>query len=164
MATMIYAERCRRRGSAVCNSPGMKRRTMMDDDNCNQLESPAKEYKCVSFHWDRRENLVVLLVSDAIMGEPELGWQTLGGSLRDGESFLDVPFQQFREVAARAGWLTVETYIDHGISGAKGRDKRPAFDRNRTIGVVSLLGPGQAQFIDSLVRGRCDAKELIHCS
>jgi DNA invertase Pin-like site-specific DNA recombinase len=23
----------------------------------------------------------------------------------------------------------VEEYVDHGISGAKGRDKRPAFDR-----------------------------------
>jgi DNA invertase Pin-like site-specific DNA recombinase len=25
--------------------------------------------------------------------------------------------------------MVVEVYIDHGISGAKGRDKRPAFDR-----------------------------------
>jgi very-short-patch-repair endonuclease len=33
--------------------------------------------------------------------------------------------------------------------------------RARTIGVVSLLGPGQAQFIGSLVRGRCDAMELM---
>lgn len=32
-------------------------------------------------------------------------------------------------VAAQRGWQVVETYIDHGISGAKGRDQRPAFDR-----------------------------------
>ena len=32
-------------------------------------------------------------------------------------------------VADRAGWLIVEIYEDAGISGAKGRDKRPAFDR-----------------------------------
>jgi DNA invertase Pin-like site-specific DNA recombinase len=32
-------------------------------------------------------------------------------------------------VAERAGWLIVEIYEDAGISGAKGRDKRPAFDR-----------------------------------
>jgi DNA invertase Pin-like site-specific DNA recombinase len=34
-----------------------------------------------------------------------------------------------REVAVRRGWDIVEVYVDHGISGAKGRDKRPAFDR-----------------------------------
>jgi DNA invertase Pin-like site-specific DNA recombinase len=34
-----------------------------------------------------------------------------------------------RQVAERAGWQVVEEYVDHGISGAKGRDKRPAFDQ-----------------------------------
>ncbi|EPY01621.1 recombinase family protein [Magnetospirillum fulvum] len=32
-------------------------------------------------------------------------------------------------VAERSGWEVVEVYEDAGISGAKGRDKRPAFDR-----------------------------------
>lgn len=32
-------------------------------------------------------------------------------------------------VAERAGWSIVEFYEDAGISGAKGRDKRPAFDK-----------------------------------
>lgn len=32
------------------------------------------------------------------------------------------------EVAQRRGWQLVGTYEDAGISGAKGRDKRPAFD------------------------------------
>lgn len=32
-------------------------------------------------------------------------------------------------IAAQRGWEIVETYIDHGISGTKGRDKRPALDR-----------------------------------
>jgi len=32
-------------------------------------------------------------------------------------------------VAQRAGWIIAETYEDAGVSGAKGRDKRPAFDR-----------------------------------
>jgi DNA invertase Pin-like site-specific DNA recombinase len=31
-------------------------------------------------------------------------------------------------VAQRRGWTVVEVYQDNGISGAKGRDKRPAFD------------------------------------
>jgi DNA invertase Pin-like site-specific DNA recombinase len=33
-----------------------------------------------------------------------------------------------REVAARQGWEAVGPFVDDGISGAKGRDKRPAFD------------------------------------
>jgi DNA invertase Pin-like site-specific DNA recombinase len=33
-----------------------------------------------------------------------------------------------REAADRAGWEIVHVYRDHGISGSKGRDKRPAFD------------------------------------
>ena len=36
---------------------------------------------------------------------------------------------ELREVAARMGWEVVEEYVDEAISGAKGRDKRPAFDR-----------------------------------
>jgi DNA invertase Pin-like site-specific DNA recombinase len=36
--------------------------------------------------------------------------------------------RELREIADRAGWEIVKIYKDHGISGAKGRDKRPAFD------------------------------------
>lgn len=36
--------------------------------------------------------------------------------------------RELREVAARAGWEITEIYKDEGISGAKGREKRPAFD------------------------------------
>ena len=32
-------------------------------------------------------------------------------------------------VAEHRGWTIVQTYEDQGISGAKGRDQRPAFDR-----------------------------------
>lgn len=32
------------------------------------------------------------------------------------------------EVAQRSGWNIVHVFADEGISGAKGRDKRPAFD------------------------------------
>lgn len=35
---------------------------------------------------------------------------------------------QLREVAERKGWEIAQIYIDHGISGAKGRDQRPQFD------------------------------------
>lgn len=36
--------------------------------------------------------------------------------------------RELRQIAARTGWEIAEVYKDHGISGAKGRDKRPAFD------------------------------------
>ncbi len=36
---------------------------------------------------------------------------------------------QLRDAATKAGWQVVGEYVDQGISGAKGRDKRPAFDR-----------------------------------
>ena len=32
------------------------------------------------------------------------------------------------EVAQRSGWTIVQTFADEGISGAKGRDKRPGYD------------------------------------
>lgn len=36
--------------------------------------------------------------------------------------------RELRDIAARTGWEIVEIYRDQGVSGAKGRDKRPAFD------------------------------------
>lgn len=36
---------------------------------------------------------------------------------------------ELRTVAGRHGWAIVDEYIDQGVSGAKGRDKRPEFDR-----------------------------------
>ena len=38
-------------------------------------------------------------------------------------------FQELREVAQRNGWQIVAELSDSGISGAKGRDQRPAFDQ-----------------------------------
>lgn len=36
--------------------------------------------------------------------------------------------RELRTVAERNGWQIVHEYIDQGISGAKGREQRPAFD------------------------------------
>lgn len=36
--------------------------------------------------------------------------------------------RELAEVAERAGWSVVGVFCDEGISGAKGRDKRPGFD------------------------------------
>jgi DNA invertase Pin-like site-specific DNA recombinase len=45
------------------------------------------------------------------------GGQTTENQLRD-----------LREVATRMDWTVVAEFIDHGVSGSKGRDKRPQFD------------------------------------
>jgi len=36
--------------------------------------------------------------------------------------------RELRDIASRIGWEIGRVYKDHGISGAKGRDRRPAFD------------------------------------
>jgi DNA invertase Pin-like site-specific DNA recombinase len=46
-----------------------------------------------------------------------------------GEQTVENQEAALRSVARARGWNVVETYRDEGISGAKGRDKRSAFDR-----------------------------------
>ena len=46
----------------------------------------------------------------------------------DGQT-TDSQLDELRAVAERNNWDIAEEFIDHGISGAKGRDKRPAFDK-----------------------------------
>ncbi len=40
----------------------------------------------------------------------------------------DNQLRQLREIADRNGWNVVEEFVDEGISGSKGRDKRQRFD------------------------------------
>lgn len=37
--------------------------------------------------------------------------------------------QELRAVAERMGWIVMGEFVDQAISGSKGRDKRPAFDK-----------------------------------
>jgi len=45
----------------------------------------------------------------------------------DGQS-VSAQLAELREAADRRGWTVVQEYTDKGISGAKGRDQRPALD------------------------------------
>ncbi len=45
----------------------------------------------------------------------------------DGQT-VDNQLLELRAVAERHGWEVVEEYSDNGVSGAKGREKRPAYD------------------------------------
>jgi len=46
-----------------------------------------------------------------------------------GEQTPDNQLHELRSVAGRMGWQVAEEYVDRGVSGAKGRDRRPAYDR-----------------------------------
>jgi DNA invertase Pin-like site-specific DNA recombinase len=46
----------------------------------------------------------------------------------DGQS-IEMQERELAEAVERHGWRLVDKYIDQGISGAKGRDQRPEFDR-----------------------------------
>jgi DNA invertase Pin-like site-specific DNA recombinase len=74
------------------------------------------------------------------------------------------------EAATRHGWNVVAEYSDEGVSGAKGRDKRPGFDRlckaitRREVDLVAAwsvdrLGRSLAQlvtFLGELHGAGCD--------
>ncbi len=45
----------------------------------------------------------------------------------DGQS-VDNQLRELAAVAERHGWQVAATYVDEGVSGAKGRDRRPGFD------------------------------------
>ncbi len=63
---------------------------------------------------------------------------------------------RLREVATKAGWEVVEEYVDRGISGAKGRDKRPAFDRLCTAATRREIDVVMAWSVDRLGRSLQD--------
>src|SRR5262245_40061471 len=69
--------------------------------------------------------------------------------------------RELTQVAERRGWDVVETYSDEGISGAKGRDKRPGLDdmlndaSRRKFDVVMVWA------IDRLGRSLLDLLETI---
>jgi DNA invertase Pin-like site-specific DNA recombinase len=84
----------------------------------------------------------------------------------DGQTTIN----QVRELeawAARVGHTVVATYIDQGISGAKGRDKRPQFDKLLKAAVRREFDVVAAWSVDRLGRSLRDLiafLEEIHTS
>lgn len=77
------------------------------------------------------------------------------------EQSTDNQRRELMEVAERAGWDLVGVFADEGISGAKGRDKRPQFDAmlkavtQRKVDVVAAwsvdrLGRSLQHLVDTL--------------
>lgn len=63
---------------------------------------------------------------------------------------------ELEAVAGRNGWDVVETYEDAGISGAKGREMRPAFDRMLRAAVRREFDVIMAWSVDRLGRSLQD--------
>ncbi len=63
---------------------------------------------------------------------------------------------QLRRVAKKAGWNVVEEFVDHGISGAKGRDERPAYDRLCKAATQREFDVVMARSVDRLGRSLQD--------
>lgn len=63
---------------------------------------------------------------------------------------------ELERVASQRGWQVIDIYEDAGISGAKGRDRRPAFDRllrDATAGAFDIVA---AWSVDRLGRSLQD--------
>lgn len=69
--------------------------------------------------------------------------------------------QDLQRVAEQRGWQIVETYIDHGVSGSKGRDKRAAFDRLARDAANGKLDLVAAWSIDRIGRSLPHLVEFI---
>jgi DNA invertase Pin-like site-specific DNA recombinase len=74
---------------------------------------------------------------------------------------------ELQRVADAKGWLVSEVYEDQGISGSKGRDKRPAYDRLLKDAVRSRFDVVMAWDVSRLGRsltGLVQALEDLHAN
>jgi DNA invertase Pin-like site-specific DNA recombinase len=72
------------------------------------------------------------------------------------EQTTDNQERELRVAAERMGHIIVEVYADNGISGSKGRDKRPAFDRLHRDAARRQFGVIMAWSVDRLGRSLQD--------
>jgi DNA invertase Pin-like site-specific DNA recombinase len=67
--------------------------------------------------------------------------------------------RELRAAADRLGHLVTEVYCDHGISGGKGREKRPAFDKLHRDATLREFDIVMAWSVDRLGRS---LRDLVH--
>jgi DNA invertase Pin-like site-specific DNA recombinase len=70
--------------------------------------------------------------------------------------------RELTEVAMGNNWEIVETYIDLGISGAKGRDKRPDLDRMMKDSIKGKFDVVMVSSIDRLGRSLQHLIEILN--
>ena len=69
--------------------------------------------------------------------------------------------RELHAVAERHGWHVVATYEDAGVSGAKGRDKRPGFDRLMVAVARREIDMVAAWSVDRLGRSLTDLLSFL---
>src|SRR5262245_55290769 len=78
-----------------------------------------------------------------------------------GEQAIENQERDLHEAAARHGWTISAEFKDEGISGSKGRDKRPAFDRLCKAIVRREFDLVAAWLVDRLGRSLQDLVALL---
>jgi DNA invertase Pin-like site-specific DNA recombinase len=73
-----------------------------------------------------------------------------------GDQSLENQRQSLRAAAEYRGWTVIEEFVDEGVSGAKGRDRRPAFDRLLKAVVRREIDLAAAWSVDRLGRSLQD--------
>ena len=68
-----------------------------------------------------------------------------------------------KAVAAHRGWTVVATYDDNGVSGAKGRDRRPGLDAMLTDATRGRFNVAMVWAMDRLGRSLADLIDTL-CS
>jgi DNA invertase Pin-like site-specific DNA recombinase len=74
---------------------------------------------------------------------------------------VETQLRELETVAARSEWEIVEVYRDAGVSGGKGRDKRPAFDRLIKDATTRKIDMIAAWSVDRLGRSLEDLVALL---
>jgi len=72
------------------------------------------------------------------------------------EQTVENQIRELRQIAQRRGWEVVEEYHDAGISGARGRDKRPGLDKMLKDASKRRFDVTMAWAIDRLGRSLID--------
>jgi DNA invertase Pin-like site-specific DNA recombinase len=71
--------------------------------------------------------------------------------------------RELEAVAERSGWNVVRIYEDAGISGAKGRDKRPGLDSMMKAVNAKRFDMVAAWSVDRLGRSLTDLLGILQC-
>ncbi len=76
--------------------------------------------------------------------------------------FLERQIRELKDIAAKNDWVIVDTYIDNGISGSMGRDKRPELNRVMKDSITRKFDVVMVSSIDRLGRFLQQLIEIVN--
>lgn len=104
----------------------------------------------LDFDTIRRLRFLVIQTRVAAVGKQKIA--ALYARVSTDGQMVDNQLRELRAVGRRMGWKLDGEYIDRGASGAKGRDKRPAFDKLLTAATRREFDVVMAWSVDRLGR------------